>query len=62
MSFTEVDLFGVYVAPIALMICAAWLLVLPIRRAAPPGLLRYVWRPALFEFAIYIFASRWSKF
>lgn len=71
MSFTEVNLFGVYVAPIALMICAAWLLVLPIRRAAARlGLLRYVWHPALFEFAIYmivlstvvLFASRWSKF
>ena len=54
MRYAEVDLFGVYVAPIALMIVAAWLLILPIRRYAERfGLLRFVWHPALFMFAIY---------
>jgi hypothetical protein len=40
MSFTEVDLFGVYVAPMSLMIVAAWLLMIPIRRAAARTALR----------------------
>ena len=70
MSFTEVNLFGVYVAPISLMIAAAWLLLIPIRWAAVrAGVLRYVWHPALFEFAIYmivlssivLLASRWNE-
>jgi hypothetical protein len=70
MSFTEVDLFGVYVAPISLMIGAAWLLMIPIRRAVTrAGLLRHVWHPALFDFAIYmivlssivLLVSRWNK-
>jgi hypothetical protein len=55
MSFTEIDLFGVYVAPISIMIVAAWLLMIPIRWAAVHmGVLRSVWHPALFEFAIYM--------
>jgi hypothetical protein len=55
MSFTEINLFGVYVAPMALMIVAAWLLTIPIRWVVTrTGLLRWVWHPALFEFAIYM--------
>jgi hypothetical protein len=55
MSFSEVNIYGVYVAPISLMIIAAWLLLIPMRWAASrTGLLRYVWHPALFEFAIYM--------
>jgi protein AaeX len=55
MRFTEVDLFGVYVAPISLMMVAAWLILIALRRLADYfGLLRYVWHPALFEFAIYM--------
>ena len=55
MSFTEVDLFGVYVAPISLMMVAAWVIVIGLRRvAAPLGLLRHVWHPALFVFAVYM--------
>ncbi|MGO9543300.1 MAG: DUF1656 domain-containing protein [Rhodomicrobium sp.] len=70
MSFTEVDLFGVYVAPISLMMVAAWLLMIPIRRAATRvGLLGNVWHPALFDFAIYmivlssivLIAARWNE-
>ena len=69
MSFTEVNLLGVYVAPISVMIGAAWLLLLPLRwLGVRTGLLRHVWHPALFEFAIYmivlssivLFASRWN--
>jgi hypothetical protein len=54
MSFTEVNLFGVYVAPISLMMMAAWLVVIALRRVADRfGLLRHVWHPALFVFAVY---------
>jgi hypothetical protein len=53
--FAEVDLFGVYVAPISLMMVAAWLIVIGLRRfAAHFGLLRYVWHPALFVFGVYM--------
>ncbi|WP_088346361.1 MULTISPECIES: DUF1656 domain-containing protein [Rhodomicrobium] len=55
MSFTEVNLFGVYVAPISLMMLAAWVGMVALRRAADHfGLLRYVWHPALFVFAVYM--------
>jgi hypothetical protein len=55
MSFTEINLFGVYVAPISLMMVAAWLILIPLRRGADHfGLLRHVWHPALFVFAVYL--------
>jgi protein AaeX len=54
-KFTDINLFGVYVAPISLMMLAAWLIVVGLRRGvAPFGLLRHVWHPALFVFAVYI--------
>jgi hypothetical protein len=53
--FTEIDLFGVYVAPMSLMMVAAWLITIALRwSAARFGLLRYVWHPALFVFAVYM--------
>jgi hypothetical protein len=53
--FTEINLFGVYVAPISLMMVAAWLIVIGLRRvAARFGLLRYVWHPAVFVFSVYV--------
>jgi hypothetical protein len=70
MSFNEIDLFGVYVAPISLMMVGAWLVTIALRRIASRfGLLRYVWHPALFVFAIYIIVlsswiliiARWSS-
>ena len=55
MRFTEINLFGVYVAPISLMMVEAWLVLIVLRRAADNfGLLRYVWHPALFVFAVYM--------
>ena len=55
MRFTEIDLFGVYVAPMSLLMVAAWLLTIALRRvAARFGLLRHVWHPALFVFAVYM--------
>jgi hypothetical protein len=55
MRFVEINLFGVYVAPISLMLVAAWMVTIALRRAAARlGLLRHVWHPALFVFAVYI--------
>ena len=55
MRFIEVNLFGVYVAPLAPMLLVAWLLLLPLRRFADRiGLLGAVWHPSLFVFAVYI--------
>jgi Protein of unknown function (DUF1656) len=34
MKFVEVDLFGVYVAPISLMMVVAWVAVMVLRRTA----------------------------
>ena len=62
MSFTEINLFGVYVAPISVMMVAAWVITIALRRIANRfGLLRYVWHPALFVFAVYIIVlSSWT--
>jgi uncharacterized protein DUF1656 len=55
MRFTEINLFGVYVAPILIMMIEAWLITIVLRRVADRwGLLRHVWHPALFVFAVYI--------
>jgi protein AaeX len=53
--FTEINVLGVYVAPMSLMMVAAWLITITLRRiAARLRLLRYVWHPALFVFAVYM--------
>jgi protein AaeX len=53
--FTEINVFGVYVAPMSLMMVGAWLVTIALRRVASRfGLLRHVWHPALFVFAVYI--------
>lgn len=55
MRFTEIDILGVYVAPLSLMMLAAWLLVLALRRiAVRTGALQHLWHPALFMFALYV--------
>ena len=55
MSFHEIDLLGVYVAPLALLLIAAWFVTIGLRRIADRfGVLRHVWHPALFVFAVYI--------
>ena len=55
MRFTEINLFGVYVAPISVMMVAAWMVTIGLRWfAARFGLLRYVWHPALFVFSVYM--------
>lgn len=55
MKFVEIDLLGVYVAPMALLIPAAWLVTVALRLVASRmGLLTNVWHPALFGFAVYM--------
>jgi hypothetical protein len=55
MRFTEINLFGVYVAPMSLMMVAAWVATVGLRRFADRfGLLRYVWHPSLFVFSLYM--------
>ena len=57
MRFVELDLFGVYVAPISVLLVAAWVVTVALRRlAARVGLLRHVWHPALFVLAMYLIA------
>jgi hypothetical protein len=52
--FAEINLFGVYVAPMSVMMVAAWVVTISLRRfAARFGLLRYIWHPSLFVFAVY---------
>jgi protein AaeX len=53
--FAEINLFGVYVAPISVMMLTAWLVVIALRRVADHfGLLAHVWHPPLFVFALYL--------
>ena len=61
MSFAEVNLFGVYIAPISVTMVAAWLVTIALGRIANRfGLFRYTWHPNLFVFAIYIIVlSTW---
>jgi hypothetical protein len=70
MRFTEINLFGIYVAPITVIMAVAWIVYLLIRRAGDRfGLTSLVWHPALFELALYviivssivIMIERWSR-
>jgi len=55
LRFVEIDLLGVYVAPISVLMIAAWIVTVGLRRvAARLGLMRYVWHPALLVFDVYI--------
>ena len=55
MRFVEFNIYGVYVAPISLMMLIAWLLLVVLRRLAVRfNVLQYVWHPAVFVFSIYI--------
>jgi hypothetical protein len=54
-KFTDINLFGVYVAPISVMMVAAWLIMMGLRRATVPfGLLQHVWHPSLFMAGVYV--------
>jgi hypothetical protein len=70
MRFNEINLFGIYVAPITLIMVVAWVVYLIVRRAGDRfGLTQRVWHPALFELALYVMIvsgivvmiARWSR-
>ena len=55
MNFVEINLLGVYVAPMSLLMLAAWFVTVALRRLAGRlQVLRYVWHPAMFVFSVYI--------
>lgn len=55
MRFAEIDVLGVYVAPISLLMLGAWAFTMGFTRlAARLGLLKYAWHPALVVFDIYV--------
>jgi protein AaeX len=55
MRFADINLFGVYVAPISIIMIEAWLITIVLHRVAGRwSLLQYVWHPALLVFAVYI--------
>ena len=55
MRFHELDLFGVYVAPISVLLVMAWVITIALRRVvARFGLLNHVWHPALFVLSTYV--------
>ena len=55
MRFNEIDLFGLYVAPITVILGVAWIVYVILRRAGDRfGLAEYVWHPALFDLALYV--------
>lgn len=55
MRFSEINLLGVYVAPISVIMAVAWILLLITRRmVVRVGLSEYVWHPALFSLAVYV--------
>ena len=57
MKFFEINLFGVYVAPMSILMLAAWPATLALLRVAGRfGLLRHVWHPPLFVIALYMIA------
>jgi hypothetical protein len=54
-SFVEIDVFGVYVAPIVPLMLLAFVATRALRWVAvAAGLFRWVWHPALFEFSVYL--------
>ena len=57
MRFSEINVLGVYVAPMSVLMLAAWLATLALLRVVGRfGLLRLVWHPALFVLAMYMIA------
>jgi protein AaeX len=55
MGLAEVNLAGVYVAPLAAIMAVAWVILLVLRQIGVRyGVFRYVWHPPLFSFAVYV--------
>lgn len=57
MTFHEIDLFGLAIAPIVPMMMAAYAALLVLRRLLVfAGVMRRVWHPALFDLALFTLA------
>ncbi len=55
MRYTEINVFGVFVSPIAPMLLAAWLVLMVLRAVADrTGLTRHIWHPALANLAVLV--------
>jgi Na+-transporting NADH:ubiquinone oxidoreductase subunit NqrB len=55
MRFSEIDVLGVFVSPVAVMLVAGWVVYLIVRRVLDmTGLMRHLWHPALAGLAIYV--------
>ena len=55
MRFNEINLLGLFVAPIVVILGLAWIIYLVLRRAGDRvGLSEQVWHPALFDLALYV--------
>jgi hypothetical protein len=55
MRFEALNLYGIYVAPIAAMLLAAMIITMALRwLASRHGLLAYVWHPSLVVTAVYV--------
>ena len=55
MPYSDMNLFGVYIAPFVPMLVIAGIVTGPLLRLANlVGLSRWVWHPALFNIAIYV--------
>ncbi len=55
MRYTEINIFGVFVSPIAPMLLAAWLVLMALRKLADRiGLTRHIWHPALANLAVLV--------
>lgn len=55
MALTEIDLFGVYISPYAVILAAAWLLVFAARLVLSHlGALVHAWNPVLLVFAAFV--------
>ena len=55
MRYAEVNLFGVFVSPMAPMLLAAWLLLMAVRQLADrAGLTRRIWHPALANLCVLV--------
>jgi hypothetical protein len=54
-SYSDVNIFGIYVASFAPLMFVSWLLTLPLQHLSDRfGLSRRLWHPALFNLAIYV--------
>ena len=55
MRYTEIDLFGVFVSPVAPMLLLAWLILMALRSLIDrTGLTRHLWHPALVNLAMLV--------